>query len=136
MHRGSILSDATSVLPFCQKKRKDSKGEYLSGPKQGSAEGKHCDLKDCSDSAVSTASRLELSRSAGHLNVLPPRRLNESVRQITDYSGKALSEKMKLKNCSVSAILSAVRPLPYSRCRKLTEEENWDYRIKTKIECE
>ena len=43
-------------------------------------------MKDCSDSAVSTASRLEFSRSAGHLNVLPPRRLNESVRRIIDYS--------------------------------------------------
>ena len=79
-----------------EKKRKYFKGKYLSGPKQGSAEGKHSDLKDCSDSAMSTASRLEFSRSAGHLNVLPPRRLNESVRRIIDYSESWEKNERKL----------------------------------------
>ena len=42
-----------------EKKRLQEK--YVSGPKEGSAEGKHCELKSCSDLAVSTASQLELS---------------------------------------------------------------------------
>ena len=57
------------------------------------------DFKNCSDSAVSTASRSEFSRSAGHLNALPPRRLNESVRQIIDYS--KIWNKEEVKNLSL-----------------------------------
>ena len=33
----------------------------------------------------------ELAVSAGHLNVLPPRRLNESVRRIIDYSESSVN---------------------------------------------
>ena len=49
---GSVLPGATSSSQFCLKRLQL---RIFNGPKKGGTRGKHCDLKDCSISALSTA---------------------------------------------------------------------------------